>query len=83
MNTTLWEPIYRPLESSFLCGGDDRVTVLCIGDKALAIGTLLAIRTRPLCSKVSIKKQLCLVLIKVKEMTKLSHGFYFIPGIPH
>ena len=33
MNTTLWEPIYWPLESSFLRSSDDRVTVLCVGEK--------------------------------------------------
>ena len=33
MNTTLWEPIYWPLESSFLRSSDDRVTVLYVGEK--------------------------------------------------
>lgn len=84
MNTTLWEPIYWPLESSFLHGCDDRVTVLYVGEKGPSDRDVTSNKNTALVQQgFNKKKQLCLVLIKVKEMTKLSHGFYFIPGIPH
>ena len=56
MNTTLWEPIYWPRESSFLRGFDDRVTVLCVGEKGPSDRDVTSNKNTTLCSKISIKK---------------------------